>query len=300
MKITSKRVGKTTFYGLETQGGAFMGVYFLKPVFENRSIIAYQLKRTKLNDTWDISFSEIGSQHTTHFLLKGRVDVQAYRQKNRVDATGDVLEPTMFNTTSSARRRIYYMAVQSIRDFCRQIDFSGDYDVEVASTLHELTSILDANKRLREGKSIGSSLRKDLERMGLSTPRLSENPNYPKVGDFLVPHSRWNFAHFLMVVSVDEASDTIKVLPTKPKLLNPEDRDDFSWEAVFKPTSEKFHPSSRESTLFVKEDSAGIRIKGRLGDKTYYYQMRKGQVKLDGQGNYVTQMKGYLDVSNEW
>jgi len=37
-----------------------------------------------------------------------------------------------------------------------------------------------------------------------------------------------------------------------------------------------------------------------LGDKTYYYQMRKGQVKLDGQGNYVTQMKGYLDVSNEW
>ena len=104
-----------------------------------------------------------------------------------------------------------------------------------------------------------------------------------------------------MVVSVDEASDTtIKVLPTKPELLNPEDRDDFSWEAVFKPTSEKFHPSSRESTLFVKEDSAGIRIKGRLGDKTYYYQMRKGQVKLDGQGNYVTQMKGYLDVSNEW
>ena len=56
MKITSKRVGKTTFYGLETQGGAFMGVYFLKPVFEGRSIIAYQLKRTKLNDTWDISF----------------------------------------------------------------------------------------------------------------------------------------------------------------------------------------------------------------------------------------------------
>ena len=299
MKITSKRVGKTTFYGLETQGGAFMGVYFLKPVFEGRSIIAYQLKRTTPLNANNIRFSDIGPQHTTHFLLRGRVNAHVYRDMN-VSASTDVLEPTMFNTTSSARRRIYYVAVQSIKDFCRQIDFSGDYDIEVASTLSDLNIILEANKRLREGGSIGSHLRRHIERMGFFVPRLSDSPNYPKVGDFLVPSSRWNFSHFLMVVSVDEASDTIKVLPTKPELLNPEDRDPFSWEAVFKPTSEKFRPSSRESTLFVKDDGGGIRIKGRLGDKTYYYQMRKGQVKLDGQGNYVTQMTGYLDVSNEW
>jgi hypothetical protein len=295
MKVTSKKLGKTTFYGLETQGGAFMGVYFLKPVFEGRSIIAYQLIRTK-----NSRFSKIGPQHTIHFLLKGRVDAQLYRYKNVSAATGDVLEPAMFNTTSSARRRIYYLAVQSIKSICRQIDFSGDYDVEVASTMYEFNSVLEANKRLREGDSIGGYLRTDLKRMGLSTPRLSDSPNYPKVGDFLVPYSRWNFSHFLMVVSVDEASDTIKVLPTKPELLNPEDRDDFSWEAVFKPTSEKSRPSSREITLFVKEDGGGLRIKGSLGDKSRYFQMLKGQVKLDGRGNYVTQMKGYLDVSNEW
>ena len=296
MKVTSKRVEKTTFYGLETQGGAFMGVYFLKPVFEGRSIIAYQLIRTK-----NSRFSKIGPQHTIHFLLKGRVDAQLYRYKNVSAATGDVLEPAMFNTTSSARRRIYYMAVQSIRGICRQIDFSGDYDVEVASTMYEFNSVLEANKRLREGDSIGSRLRADLKRMGLSTTRLSDSPNYPKVGDFLVPYSRWNFSHFLMVVSVDEASDTIKVLPTKPELLNPEDRDDFSWEAVFKPTPEKLRPTSRVRTLSVTQDSLGrVMVKGNIGDKTRYFQMLKGQVNLDERGNYATQMKGYLDVSNEW
>lgn len=292
MKTTSQTSSKTTFYGIKTQGGAFMSFYFLKPVFEGRSIIAYQLKRTK-----NTRFSKIGPQHTTHFLLKGRVD-EFY--KDLYTLTGDVIEPAMFKTTSSARRRIYYMAVQSIRGICRQIDFSGDYDIELASNSYELDSILNANKRLREGKSIGSQLRLDLGRMGISTPSLSGSPNYPKVGDFLVPASRWNFAHFLMVVSVDEDSDTIKVLPTKPELLNPEDRDSMRWEAVFKPTSEKFHPSSRERTLFVKDDGVGIRIRGKVGDKTSYYQMRKGQVNIDGQGNYVTEMKGYLDVSNEW
>ena len=79
--------------------------------------------------------------------------------------------------------------------------------------------------------------------------------------------------------------------------FNPEDEMIFHGKRSLNQLPEKFHPSSRESTLFVKEDSAGIRIKGRLGDKTYYYQMRKGQVKLDKVGNYVTQMKGYLDVS---
>lgn len=295
MKVTSKRVEKTTFYGIETQGGAFMSLYFLKPVFERQVIIAYQLKRTK-----NTIFSKIGPQHTTHFLLKDKVDAEVYRFKNVSSTKGDVLEPSMFKTPSSAGRRIYYMAVQSIREICRQIDFSGGYDIEVASSLYEMINVLEANKRLREGESIGSQLRLDLGRMGFSTPRLSDNPNYPKVGDFLVPIHRWNFSHFLMVVSVDKDSDTIKVLPTKAELLNPEDQDPFSWEAVFKPTSEKSRPSSRVATLFIKEDSVGIKIKGKRGDKTHYFQMRKGQVKIDGQGNYVTQMKGFLDVSNEW
>jgi len=273
-----------------------MGIYFLKPIFEGRNIIAYQLKRTK-----SLIFSKIGPQHTIHFLLQDRnVDVQLYRYKNVSAATGDIIEPAMFKTTSSARRRIYYMAVQSIKKICRLIDFSGDYDVEEASSLFNMITVLEANKRLREGQPIGSHLRLDLERMGFSTPSLSDSPNYPKVGDFLVPSHRWNFSHFLMVVSVDEDSDTIKVLPTKAELLNPEDRDPFSWEAVFKPTSEKSRPSSRVATLFIKEDSVGIKIKGKRGDKTHYFQMRKGQVKIDGQGNYVTQMKGFLDVSNEW
>ena len=51
----------------------------------------------------------------------------------------------------------------------------------------------------------------------------------------------------------------------------------------------------------MTQDSLGrVMVKGNIGDKTRYFQMLKGQVKLDGRGNYVTQMKGYLDVSNEW
>lgn len=290
MKATSKNINKTLFYGLETDGGAFLSLYYLKPIFEGRSIIAYQLRRTK-----STHFSKLGPQHTTHFLLKGRVTPEEYSYVSR----SDVLESSMFITTSSARRRIYYMAMQSIREIAKSIDISGELDVESASTTYEFSTLLEANKKLKEGKVLGTSLIKRLRDIGVSLPSDPNHPSYPKVGDYYA-HSREGYLYgknwtLMRIVSVDTTKQIATLSPVEAELVNPEDRGEYEWEGVFKAEGEISGRRPMEADIFPMGSGFSLELVG-LGSRKGYFT----PVKLDPKGQFKVRQKGWYDVSNEW
>ena len=293
MKVTSKILDKTQFYGLETQGGAFLHLYYLAPVFERRRIIAYQLKPS------GSSFYEKVPQHTTHFLIRDRVDPREYKLKNV--STGDVLEPVMFKTTTSARKRIYYLVSQSIRKILGRIDFSGYYDVEMASSSHQVGILMRANTRLKERSSLSASLVRDIRSMGLSVPINEAHPNYPKVGDFYgfsprgyLSGMQWTL---MRVLSVNSATDTATLVPVEAKLMNPEHHSDFPWTGEFKATKKKVGPEETVAIFPSGVDGRDVSLKpiNRFAKVHSYIRL-----KLDSKGQFYVRQKGYLDVSNEW
>lgn len=291
MKATSFTINKTLFYGLETDGGAFLSLYYLKPIFEEQSIIAYQLRRTK-----NTHFSKSGPQHTTHFLLKGRVTPGEYSYLQGED----VLDRYNFNTTSSARRRIYFLAMKSIKEIAKSIDISGEFDVESASTTYEFSTLMEANKKLKEGKVLDTSLIKRLRDIGVSLPSDPNHPSYPKVGDYYA-HSRYEGYLYgrnwtlMRIVSVDTTKQIATLARVGAELVNPEDRGEYEWEGVFKPEREVSGRDIREAEIFPEMSGFSLEVVG-LGLKKGYFT----PVKLNSKGQFKVRQKGWYDVSNEW
>lgn len=106
MEFTSKKINKKLVFGIETKDEFFHPFLSLKPIVENRLIIAYQLKGFK---------DSLSEGYLHHFLLKDRADLQSYSDKY-VNPT-DIVSPNTFMTTASARRRIYYTAKQKVEGY---------------------------------------------------------------------------------------------------------------------------------------------------------------------------------------